>query len=89
MLQIWSAFLQDNLILMNIPRIILIILFLAGIGLSGCATVAPWERGILAKSEMALDPNPLQSYMRSHNFGAREASASANAHGGGGGCGCF
>jgi uncharacterized protein DUF4266 len=74
---------------MNTSRKILFSFFFLGIGLPGCTTVAPWERGILAKSEMALDPNPLQSYMRSHNFGAREASASANAHGGGGGCGCF
>jgi len=71
------------------PRIVIILLFLAGFILSGCASVAPWERGILAKPEMALDPNPLQSYMRSHNFGSRESAASTNATGGGGGCGCF
>ncbi|GJL73128.1 MAG: hypothetical protein NMNS01_23270 [Nitrosomonas sp.] len=70
-------------------RIVLILLFLAGINLTGCANVAPWERGVLAKPEMALDPNPLQSYMRSHNFGSREAAANTNATGGGGGCGCF
>ncbi len=74
---------------MNTSRTILIIVFFLGIGLSGCTTVSPWERGILAKSEMALDPNPLQSYMRAHNFGSREAGASTSTTGDGGGCGCF
>jgi hypothetical protein len=55
----------------------------------GCASVAPWERGILAKPQMALDPNPLQTGTRMHNYGSREAGASTNSEGGGGGCGCY
>lgn len=74
---------------MNSHRIILIIIFLVSVSISGCASVAPWERGTLAKSQMALDPNPLQTYMQKHNYGSREAAASTNATGGGGGCGCF
>ena len=55
--------------------------------LSGCTTVQPWERGNLAKPQMALDPYPLQSALRAHNYSSREAaSAAANAQGGG--CGC-
>lgn len=57
--------------------------------ISGCANVAPWERGILAKPQMALDPYPLQSGARMHNYGSREAGASTNSEGGGGGCGCY
>lgn len=57
--------------------------------LSGCANVAAWERGVLAKPQMALDPNPLQTGTRMHNYGSREAGASANSEGGGGGCGCY
>lgn len=60
----------------------------AGILVQGCAAVAPWERGNLAKAEMAFDPNPAQSEMRSHAFSAREASVSGNP-GAGGGCGCY
>lgn len=63
--------------------------FVASMGLTGCVTVAPWERGNLAKPQMALNPNPLQNVMRGHNYGSREAGASVNAGGGGGGCGCF
>ncbi len=57
--------------------------------LSGCANVAPWERGTLAKPHMALDPSPLQTGTRMHNYGSREAGASTNSEGGGGGCGCY
>lgn len=55
--------------------------------LSGCA-VAPWERGTLAKPQMSLDPNPLQTELRAHSYSAREA-ATASGSGGGGGCGCY
>jgi hypothetical protein len=60
----------------------------AFIALSACAQVQPWERGNLAKPQMALDPYPLQSALRAHNYGSREASASGNAAQGGG-CGCY
>jgi hypothetical protein len=57
------------------------------LSLLGCANVQPWERGTLAKPQMALDAYPLQSSMRAHNYGSREAGASSAA-GQGGGCGC-
>lgn len=63
--------------------------FIICIGLSGCVSLAPWERGNLAKPQMAIDPHPLQDAMRGHNYSSREAGASDNASGGGGGCGCF
>ena len=50
--------------------------------------VQPWERGNLAKPQMALDPYPLQSALRAHNYGSREAAAGGNAAQGGG-CGCY
>lgn len=56
--------------------------------LSGCSSVSPWERGTLAKSEMSLDTAPLQSSLRSHQYGSREA-ASGDGQSGGGGCGCY
>jgi uncharacterized protein YceK len=67
----------------------LLVLLFAVATVSGCASVAPWERGILAKPQMALDPYPLQSGARMHAYGSREAGASANSEGGGGGCGCY
>ncbi len=56
--------------------------------LTACTPVQPWERGNLAKSQMALDPYPLQSALRAHNYGSREAAAGGNAAQGGG-CGCY
>ena len=64
-------------------------LFLAlSLCLTACAPVQPWERGNLAKPQMALDPYPLQSALRVHNYGSREAAAGGNATQGGG-CGCY
>ncbi len=65
------------------------LILMISLGLSGCASVAPWDRGDLAKAHMAIDPDPMQSSIRAHNYGSREAGASANVAGGGGGCGCF
>ncbi|NOS75059.1 MAG: DUF4266 domain-containing protein [Methyloglobulus sp.] len=55
---------------------------------TACAPVQPWERSNLAKPQMALDPYPLQSALRAHNYGSREAAAGSNAAQGGG-CGCY
>lgn len=56
--------------------------------LSACSSVSPWERGTLAKSQMNLVPSPLQSSLRSHQYGSREA-ASGGGEAAGGGCGCY
>jgi len=56
-------------------------------GGQGCAHVAPWERGNLAKKEMSPSPTPNLSKLRDHIFFSREAAQGG--HGGtGGGCGC-
>ncbi|QGU31869.1 DUF4266 domain-containing protein [Thermochromatium tepidum] len=56
--------------------------------LCGCATqVAPWERGRLARPEMALEPYPLEASLRQHVFFSKE-SVSGGYGVGGGGCGC-
>ncbi|PTQ76779.1 uncharacterized protein DUF4266 [Nitrosomonas oligotropha] len=62
-----------------------------GIGGTGCVNIAPWERGILAKPQMELDPHPLQSELQqqSHNYSSREAAPSHKSSSGGGGCGCY
>jgi len=75
---------------MQIKKIITVIFMLTlSIELSGCVNVAAWERGNLAKPQMALDPHPLQSTIRMHNYGSREAAASTHSAEGGGGCGCY
>jgi starvation-inducible outer membrane lipoprotein len=65
-----------------------ILLLTMGVLLTACTAVQPWERGNLAKPQMALDPHPLQSALRAHNYGSREAAAGGNAAQGGG-CGCY
>lgn len=62
-----------------IPLVILV--------LSACAEVQPWERGRLAKPQMALDGDPLASAMDEHTYVAKEA-ASGGIGPAGGGCGC-
>ena len=62
-------------------------LFALSVCVSGCAPVAPWQRGTLAKPQMALDPYPEQSMYREHNYISREASTGGGSTKGGG-CGC-
>lgn len=57
--------------------------------LPGCVHVAPWERGNLAKTQMEVDPHPLQTEIQSHNYSSREAAPSHKTSSGGGGCGCY
>jgi len=72
-------------------KLLLVIVLLASLGItvSGCAHVEAWERGHLAKHQMALDPDPLQNHIQLHNYSSREAAASTHAVDGGGGCGCY
>ncbi len=59
------------------------------LALSACAIapVSPWEKGTLAKPEMALTPDALASRAADHMYFSKEA-ASGGAAAGGGGCGC-
>ncbi len=52
-----------------------------------CAEVAPWERGVLAKEDMSITPNPNLTHIRDHIFTSREA-AQGGPSASGGGCGC-
>ena len=49
--------------------------------------IMPWERGNLAKPQMALEPNALDAAIMHHTFSSKEA-ASGGYGIGGGGCGC-
>lgn len=54
---------------------------------AGCAQVAPYQRGYLARPDMALDASPGMVRAMERTFTAKEA-ASGGASVGGGGCGC-
>ena len=57
--------------------------------LAGCANMEPkaWQRGDLARPEMAWDPDPVDAAIREHTYNSKEA-ATGTAGIGGGGCGC-
>ncbi|MES2624381.1 MAG: DUF4266 domain-containing protein [Pseudomonadota bacterium] len=55
--------------------------------ISACTPVAAWERGTLARPEMALDADPLETTLNNHIYFSKEASSGGNSASGGG-CGC-
>lgn len=55
--------------------------------LGGCANLKPWEREVLAREDMAWDPDPVESQRRNHVHFSKEASMPGGGAGGGG-CGC-
>ncbi|PCJ17668.1 MAG: hypothetical protein COA96_17575 [SAR86 cluster bacterium] len=55
--------------------------------LSSCTEVRAWERGYLAKDEMAWESDSLESALNDHIFFSKEASSGGNSAAGGG-CGC-
>jgi len=65
----------------------LLVCLLASIALNACATVKPWERGVLAKKEMAWQLDPMASSLQGHIYFSKEGS-SGGGQAAGGGCGC-
>lgn len=69
-------------------RAVTVLVVLAGLmGLSGCATVQPWERGAQSSEAMKLED------CRTHRFERnvevyREGAVGGNGGKSGGGCGC-
>ena len=63
------------------------ILLLSALLLGACASVSPWERGFLAKPEMAWEPDVLQGKLQEHVYFSKEGSNGGYGVGGGG-CGC-
>ena len=66
--------------------VIPLLLMIAGV-ISGCQPVQAWERGTLAKPEMAIDVDPMESALNNHIFFSKEASNGGH-NAAGGGCGC-
>lgn len=65
-----------------------ILLLAALLCLAGCATApAAWERGNLARAEMAWEPDALLAEQREQTYSSKEQAA-GGASTGGGGCGC-
>ncbi len=64
-----------------------LLLTIVSLTLVSCADVRAWERGYLARDEMAWDPDALESALNDHIFFSKEASSGGNSAAGGG-CGC-
>jgi hypothetical protein len=67
----------------------LVILVAAGAALSACSSlgVKPWQRGTLARPEMALNSDPLSASIDDHIYFSKEATSGGRDFAGGG-CGC-
>lgn len=63
-----------------------ILLFTAALA-AGCSAVAPYQRGYLARPDMAFEDAPGHARAIEKTYSAKEA-ASGGASVGGGGCGC-
>lgn len=57
------------------------------LALGACATVEPWQRGYLARPDMALEPSPGVARALEKTYASKEAASGSGAVGGGG-CGC-
>jgi hypothetical protein len=54
---------------------------------TGCATVRPWDRDLLAQKKMSFVPNPMIQAVDEHVYFSKEGSTGGQEVGGGG-CGC-
>ena len=68
-------------------RWLLAMLLLAAFGISGCATVRPWDRDLLAKKSMRFVPLPHELAVDDHIYFSKEGST-GGMDAAGGGCGC-
>jgi hypothetical protein len=59
-----------------------------GLGLTGCATTAVYERARLADSAMTGSSNGALEFLRAKVEAAREAGLGRSTSAGAGGCGC-
>jgi Domain of unknown function (DUF4266) len=64
-----------------------VVLALAAVASSGCASVEPWERDVLARDDMQLTTDPIDAAIDDHIYFSKEASSGGRGFGGGG-CGC-
>jgi hypothetical protein len=55
--------------------------------LTGCAGVEPWDRDVLARPDMQIVSDPVETASDEHIYFSKEASSGGQGFGGGG-CGC-
>jgi Domain of unknown function (DUF4266) len=74
---------------MNPGRFCAVCLLAGAAFLSGCSSlgVKPWQRDVMARSEMQLDSDPVDAAIDDHLYFSKEASSGGRSFAGGG-CGC-
>ncbi len=74
---------------MNLARLSSLCLMAGAVVLSGCTSIGvkPWQRDVLAREEMQLDSDPLDTAIDDHMNFSKEASSGGRSFAGGG-CGC-
>ena len=65
-------------------RILLFSILLGLLSSTGCAVVKPWERDLLARRDMAWEPDGLEAAREGHIYFSKEASMPGGTGGGGG-----
>ena len=70
-------------------RVLAVVLAVGVVVVSGCANmgVEPWERDLLARPDMELASDPVDTGLDEHIYFSKEASSGGQGFGGGG-CGC-
>ncbi len=70
-----------------IKKILMLMYIAFFINLTSCASVEPWQRGVLSKQEMQFNANKVSTAMDTHFYYSKEASSGGQGFSGGG-CGC-
>jgi Domain of unknown function (DUF4266) len=74
---------------MSRRRTVVSIAGLATLCLTGCSSIGvrPWDRDVLARDDMQIVSDPIESSLDEHIYFSKEASSGGQGFGGGG-CGC-
>ncbi len=72
---------------MNLKCLLSVALTFICLSITGCESVEAWERGTLAKPEMAIEGDALEATLNNHIYFSKEASNGGHSATGGG-CGC-
>jgi len=71
----------------NTVRAIVLAALALQLGACGSLGAKPWQRGVLARADMQVEPDPVQAGLDDHIYFSKEASSGGRGFGGGG-CGC-
>jgi len=73
----------------DMPRFLRLPLSALCLFLAGCSSLGPrpWEKDLMARREMQVDPYPLETAAVEHVYFSKEASSGGRGFAGGG-CGC-